>query len=451
MPNSSPLRIFVAMPGTTMGSNATFKSPEAVKKNLLNPVVEKLRTRLGREVALVIEKDKTQAGAIHESMFSEARDAEVYIADLTGANPNVYLELGVRWALRDRVTVPIAQSVEDLKFNVFANRVILYHAENLFEAIDDVVEAIENGLNNDKCDSLVRLNSDLLTIRKAEIDSLKKEIERLKRNRGEDLLRAALAAEKLSDRVSLLTQAKDANPASVQAWLELGKAYRDGSQYDDALDALTTAGRLDPNNAVVYRELGVCYSKQNKPGPAATSLREAVRLNPADAEAWSNLGGALRKVGMAEAPQAYDQKALQQSRDSYNEAHKLDKYDLYSGLNVARVDLLLSQWDPGLLNQAKQGFRKQLHLCRHSVEEKPEDYWRLFDLADALLFSGEYEESHSAFSNAIELVPKDVQKDRLLSPLGPLRDYLSANVLSGDLRIAVEKIVNKLEAARSAT
>jgi hypothetical protein len=32
-------------------------------------------------------------------MFREAVDADVYIADLSGANANVYLEPGVRWAL----------------------------------------------------------------------------------------------------------------------------------------------------------------------------------------------------------------------------------------------------------------------------------------------------------------------------------------------------------------
>lgn len=119
------LNIFVAMPGTTMGDDATYKNPEAVKANLLQPVVERLKNVLQREVRLTIEKDKKTAGVIHESMFAEARDADVYIADLSGANPNVYLELGVRWALRDGVTILICQNVADLRFNVGANRAII--------------------------------------------------------------------------------------------------------------------------------------------------------------------------------------------------------------------------------------------------------------------------------------------------------------------------------------
>lgn len=384
-------------------------------------------------------------------MFSEARDAEVYIADLTGANPNVYLELGVRWAVCDRITVPISQSVEDLKFNVFPNRTIIYYPDILIKAINDIVEAIEQGLKNNKCDSPVRLNSEFITIPKSKLNSLEAEIERLKEARGEDLIRAAKATEKLSDKISMLKQALDANPASVGAMLELGKAYRDGSQYDEAVNTLQAAQRLDPTNALVYRELGVTYSKQKRPALAVGSLREAVRLAPQDAEAWSNLGGALRRLGMAQAPGSYDRKALEEARDSYNEAHKINRFDLYSGLNVARLNLLLSKWDSKLFDQAKEGFRKQVYLCRHTVEEDPTDYWRLFDLADALLFSGEYEEAQAVFDKAIELIPIEEREDKLLSVLGPLRDYLTAGVLNAALRVQVEEIVNKLETAREAT
>ena len=79
-----------------------------------------------------------------------------------------------------------------------------------------------------------------------------------------------------------------------------------------------------------------------------------------------------------------------------------------------------------------------------------DDYWRLFDLADALLFSGEPEESVTLFNRAVGLVPIDERKDKLLSVLGPLRDYLAAGVLNEPLRGKVEEVVNGLESARGA-
>jgi tetratricopeptide (TPR) repeat protein len=449
MAQSDPLRIFVAMPGTDMGPNASYKKPESVKANLLEPIREKLETRLERRVELIIEMDKLQPGVIYESMYAEAHDADVYIADLTGANPNVYLELGVRWALRDYVTVPISQSREDVRFNVGANRVIFYNPDNIVRATDQIVSTIETGLRKKICDSPVRLNGKFITIPKSERESLDHEIERLRKELGEDLLRAAKATKDAEQRLTLLRQVVESNPAYAEARLELGRAYRQLSRYDDAVKELTAAQGLEPDNPVVYRELGVCYSKMGKPELAAEALREAVRLDPGNGEAWSNLGGALRRIGMAKAPASYDQKALEEARESYAHAHKLDGYNLYAGLNVARLDLLLSKWEPLRLPQAREAFRKQLNLCRFKVDEDPKDYWRHFDLADALLFCGcgQHDEALQVFDRAVELVPKERRKDTLQSVLGPLQDYLLAGVLQGALEEEVKRVVGRLEAS----
>lgn len=447
MPNSDVLRIFVAMPGTDMGANAIYKNPQSVRANLLEPVVERLEAKLGRQVELVIEKEKLRVGPIHESMFAEARDAEVYIADLTGANPNVYLELGVRWALRDRVTVPIVQSIDDLKFNVGSSRVILYYPDIIIKAIDDIVTTILDGLSNKICDSVVRRNNEWVAISRSELTELKDEIARLKTVRGEDLLRVAQAKSEhqLSERLSLLKQAADVNPSSVEILLELGKTHRALSQYAEAVDILQTARRLNSDNAVVHRELGASYSKWEKPEFAVVSLREAVRINPEDVETWNNLGGALRRLGMASAPDRYDQQALEESRASYSRAYDVKNLDLYAALNIARLDLLLSKWEPQRLQQAKEEFEAQIFLCRHMVKLAPMDYWRHFDLADALLFSGDYEKAMEVFSRAVELIPMEVRKDTLTSVLGPLQNYLTANVLKDDLLVEVKKVVETLE------
>ena len=99
------------------------------------------------------------------------------------------------------------------------------------------------------------------------------------------------------------------------------------------------------------------HSKSGNPQLAIKSLKEAVRLNPTDAEAWSNLGGALRRVGMFNAPKAYDKESLMAARDSYDRAHTLERFKLYSALNVPRLDLLLSRWDSTELLALRPGFR----------------------------------------------------------------------------------------------
>src|SRR5262249_27034147 len=148
---------------------------------------EELARRLKRAVELVIEKDKFAQGPIHQSMFLEALKAPVYIADLSGANPNVYLELGARWALRDHVTVLICQDIgHDVKFNVSGNRVILYerdNLDNLEKARSEIVAAICDGLVNRHVDSPVREALDVITIDKAEWSRLNREVEDLRAER----------------------------------------------------------------------------------------------------------------------------------------------------------------------------------------------------------------------------------------------------------------------------
>jgi Flp pilus assembly protein TadD len=443
-----PLRIFVAMPGKEMGPNASYAKPESVKANLLDPVAEKLEAALGRKVEIVIEKDKTTVGRIHESMFGEARDAEVYIADLTGANPNVYLELGVRWALRDCVTVPICQSAEELKFNVTANRAIIYEPNKIVKATNDVTHAILHGLTNKKSDSPVRADSEFVEIARKDLEGLNARIKQLEQERGEELIRLAKSTDDTTQRIKLLRRAIDVNPGSTEALLALGIALRGTGDYPEAIEHLEKATRLDPDNAVAYRELGVTYSKKDELTPAVSVLRRSVELDPRDAEAWSNLGGALRRVGMEGAKRGqYDNKALSESRDSYAEAHRLKEYDLYPALNVARLDILLSRWDPDRFAQGRAEFTNEVDLCRHEVRKNPADWWRRFDLADALLFSGETAEARTTYDAAIKLVTNDQRKDVLSTVLGPMRDLITAQVLKGDLLAEVEHIITTMEDA----
>jgi tetratricopeptide (TPR) repeat protein len=217
--------------------------------------------------------------------------------------------------------------------------------------------------------------------------------------------------------------------------------------------------RLNPDNALAHRELGVTYSKTDNPDMAATELHQAVALDPEDAEAWSNLGGALRRVGMANAEQdRYDRAALKesrdsyakaQSRDSYAKAHNLEKYDLYSALNVARIDILLSKWEPDRLAQGQREFMNEIFLCRHMVQQEPTDWWRRLDLGDALLFSGETTEARTVYEEAINLIPGYERKDVLGSFLNPMREIIRAQVLDGELLAEVENVIAIMENTRA--
>lgn len=464
--STRPLRIFVAMPGTQMGEKASWKNPEEIKKSFLTPVCQRLRTALKRKVDLIIEKDKDTPGTIYRSMFQEAWDADVYVADLTGANANVYLELGVRWAVRDGVTIIVCQELSEIKFNAAASRAIPYGANPTVNetAIEKVVRAILAGLSKeDHCDSPVREGSQLKVITTEEYENLNLELKRLQSERGEELLAAAKKEAEYQKKISLLRQAISINPVFLDAYLELGTTLRIIGQYGEAIKVLREAIKLNPDCTDCHRELGVALSKNDDLDLAAESLQAAIQRNPRDYDALSVLGGVYRRLGMKEAPTTFDWPSLREARNFYQKASEINPHDTYPLLNVARLDLLLSKVEPARKQLAKQAFDELQDLCSYEVRKaekalgenktnpqlRAKVYWRTFDHADTILLSDRIDEGLARYRAGIELIHPDERESVLSSVSAPLRNYLAADVLSKSLNDAVKNLIEEIDIAKA--
>jgi hypothetical protein len=64
-------------------------------------------------------------GLIIERILKRIATAKVVVAELTGANPNVYLEVGYAWASKVP-TVLLARDVNELRFDVKGHRCLIY-------------------------------------------------------------------------------------------------------------------------------------------------------------------------------------------------------------------------------------------------------------------------------------------------------------------------------------
>ena len=91
-------------------------------------------------------------------VVEELITAEVVIADLTGRNPNVFYELGVRHSISSN-TILIAQDLGDVPFDVHAQRIVVYSydAEGLLKLQTALEQAILEILADpDRIDNPVR-------------------------------------------------------------------------------------------------------------------------------------------------------------------------------------------------------------------------------------------------------------------------------------------------------
>ncbi len=84
-----------------------------------------------KKVAAMLEKDISRAddffatGSIVEDIWAAIYHSTVIVADCTGRNPNVFYEIGIAHTL-GRNTVLLAQSIDDIPFDLRHLRVILY-------------------------------------------------------------------------------------------------------------------------------------------------------------------------------------------------------------------------------------------------------------------------------------------------------------------------------------
>lgn len=97
----------------------------------------------------VVRADEEQhGGLIHLAMYERLLLAEIVLADLTLANPNVFYELGVRHAARPRATVLMFARVGRLPFDLSPIRAIPYamvdgqleHAETLRDELSERIK-----------------------------------------------------------------------------------------------------------------------------------------------------------------------------------------------------------------------------------------------------------------------------------------------------------------------
>ena len=82
-----------------------------------------------RQLGYICERVDQEAftGDILDQVKTRIENAEIVIADLTGANPNVYLEEGYAWG-KGRPTVLVANKRDDLKFDVRGQRCLKYQS-----------------------------------------------------------------------------------------------------------------------------------------------------------------------------------------------------------------------------------------------------------------------------------------------------------------------------------
>jgi hypothetical protein len=292
---------------------------------LIKPAVEAAGATCVRADEIV------HAEVIDVPMYEQLLKADLVVADLSTLNANAFFELGVRYALRPRATVAIAESGFKNPFDT--NHISTLSYEHLGKGIDaeeaeqfkaKLTEVCRTVLSNERIDSPIY--TFIRGLNPPEV-------------RGPIELTAAAAA----DRGLAEGPANDATAKPLGPLMDLATTYREQENFAamrQVLAGVVAAMGAHPEPfAVQQLALATYKSKDLDPVTALTQAQQVLApLDPEGANDPETLGiwGAIHKR-LAECPErtAEQRKAdLNSAIFAYEKGYYL-KDDYYNGINLA--------------------------------------------------------------------------------------------------------------------
>ena len=139
------LKFYVIMPSGNRGefhhgyteSNYIYKY---IKEGLESEPIE------GHSILVKRETEEDYAGKISDQIINNLISDYICIADLTGQNANVIIELGMRYCFRSGLTILITQDVSSLPSDIASHKAIKYSIFELDELVIKFRASIQRGL-----------------------------------------------------------------------------------------------------------------------------------------------------------------------------------------------------------------------------------------------------------------------------------------------------------------
>ncbi|MCP4985276.1 MAG: hypothetical protein GY928_04150 [Colwellia sp.] len=152
------LTCFTIMPsGTNNEYNGGADESDFVYKSIVEEGVSRASKKLNININNTRQVDKNMSGSITKAIIKSLSRSDFVIADITGRNPNVFLELGIRYTLCSINTILLNQTseMEKIPFDIGNYKVIPYHRFHPNDAATALAEHIESAYKAPDIDSPV--------------------------------------------------------------------------------------------------------------------------------------------------------------------------------------------------------------------------------------------------------------------------------------------------------
>lgn len=372
---------------------------DAIYSNLFEVAISMAALPDGRHLTPKRADSSSTAGIITQEMFRDILYSRIVLADITGLNPNVFYELGVRHALRPTSTVVFKEVHSTIPFDVRDLRIFDYDIDGL-AGFGGAVQKIKKSLTESLAGGV--MDSPVVAALRDEVQwpSLDVGVQAryklrswLEGQRERDAMeayireaRASIDRRDLAGAEASLRGASALVPDDLRVNMELAALLRDRGAFGAAEPILRKVTETHPSYAPAWRELGIATNKLKKANDAVKLLQKAVALNPFDTDAWNSLGGALKALGQ-----------FGEAQDAYRKSLSLNEADPYALLNYFALHAQNNRSLPDL-----RQYETALHLaedaCNADVLAHRRLPWAYFDLAQIYFFKHDSASFENKFS-----------------------------------------------------
>jgi len=392
-------------------------------------------------------------GTIHKPMFERLMLCHYAVADITGANANVFYELGIRHALRPASTAIVFLEGTVIPFDIALVRGISYKTDAVGEPVepDTAVAAIATHLTaartNPHADSPIFQLVDVLPhsqLDHAKTDVFREQVDYSKKYK-QRLAHAVQAGRHAVEQIAGEPALKNLHEVETGIIVDLFLSMRDVKAHQAMID-LYARMPLPLQRAKLLREqLGLALNREERFKEAEDVLKEVIAEFGPSSETNGLLGRIYKDrwdiAKAARRPEA--QSLLRRAIDTYVQGFEADWRDAYPGVNALTLMEQQDKPDP-----RKARMLPVVHFSVTRKAAKNADYWDYATLLELAVLGNEHAAADENLSESIALARAAWQLESTKRNLGLIRqvrqnrneDAAWIEVIEGELQRAADAL-----------
>ena len=348
--------------------------------------------------------------SIHKATLEAVLRSEFMVADITGTNPNVLYELGIRHAVAPRATVIVASRNTSIPFDLTHLRVVRYETAdatlgNMGDFVDRLRQMLEQQIQQQFVDSPLYDFFPELTIGflgSRERPSEEKPTfevgfhQRLVEARGLPRLDGLVQLQDIE------REANESRALNSSVAKDLFLAYRDAGSWQDVVRCYDQLPPQIRREAFFIQQAAMALNRRNQPGDRsrATAMLQSLLADQGASAETCGLLGRIYKDAFAE---THDKLDLERAITAYRQGVLAEPDDYYVEVNLINLLSLKDDAD------ARQEMIERLPPLRAKLQKRfasgPVDYWEVATLFELAVLARDWPDARSLAAEARARAP----------------------------------------------